>query len=176
MTTAANQVKVLRVVISSNISGSVLAEKSIDWKYVTEHVTISKLCQVLLQLATEFDDGTVQFASFEPQDNDSPPPSRLSSQNSETKYLNLGLLLKDDIITAVFYKINADKRQPEHADFISQISQKIHSAFAAKHLQLHTSLRSTLEKIIQEKATMPPDAAQQFASFSEEIPSLIHKN
>lgn len=173
MSTVSNQVKVLRVVISSNVSGSVLAEKSIDWKYVTEHVTIAKLCQVLLQLATEFDDGTVQFASFEPQDNDT-HASRLTAQNSETKYLNLGLLLKDDIITAVFYKINADKRVPEHAEFITQISQKIHSAFAAKHLSLHTSLRSTLEKIIQEKATMPADAAQQFASFSEEIPALIH--
>ncbi|EAY06955.1 hypothetical protein TVAG_099950 [Trichomonas vaginalis G3] len=174
MSSPPNPVKILRVVISSNISGTVLAEKSIDWRYTTEHVTIAKLCQVLLQLSTEFDDGTVQFASFEPQENEPPASSRLASQNSETRYLNLGLLLKDDIITAVFYKINADKRQPEHADFISQVSQKIHAAFAAKHLKLHQSLRETLEKIVQEKATMPPDAAAQFASFSDEIPSFVH--
>ncbi|EAY15382.1 hypothetical protein TVAG_224580 [Trichomonas vaginalis G3] len=175
MSNASKDVKILRIVISSNISGTVLAEKSIDWKYVTEHVTIAKLCQVLLQLATEFDDGTVQFACFEPTDYDSAAlASKNSLSNSETKYLNVGLLLQDDIITAVFYKIQAEKRIPEHADYVTQISKRIHSAFAAKHVELHRSLRSTLEKIVQEKATMPPDAATQFASFSEEIPALLH--
>ena len=134
------EVEILRVVISSNISGSVLCDKSLNWPYINEHFTVAKLCQVLLQLATEFDDGTVQYASFDlPDSGDGAQSSKITSQNSETKYLNLGLSLKDDIITALFYKINVDKRTESHKDYIKNMSKKIAQAFSAKHLQRHQS-------------------------------------
>ena len=168
------EVEILRVVISSNISGSVLCDKTLNWPFVYEHFTVAKLCQVLLQLAAEFDDGTVQFASFELPDTDGAPQSqKLISQNSEKRYLNLGLYLKDDIITALFYKINVDKRTEAHGKYITDLSHKISEAFAAKHLALHRSLKETLENMVKERATMPEDAAQKFQSFAEEIPGLI---
>ena len=168
------EVEILRVVISSNISGSVLCDKTLNWPFVYEHFTIAKLCQVLLQIATEFDDGKVQFASFElPDQGGGQQNPRLSNQNSETRYLNLGLLLKDDIITALFYKINVDKRTDKHQKYIDMVSSKIADAFAQKHLALHKSLRETLENMVKETATMPPDAVETFQSFAHEIPALV---
>ena len=168
------EVEISRVVISSNISGSVLCDKTLNWPYVYEHFTIAKLCQVLLQIATEFDDGTVRFASFElPESENAQLSQRTSEQNSETRFLNLGLFLKDDIITALFYKINVDKRDEKHEKYISSMSEKIAAAFSAKHLELHKSLRETLENMVKERATMPEDAAAKFQSFADEIPSLI---
>lgn len=169
-----NEVEILRVVISSNISGSVLCDKALNWPFVNEHSTISKLCQVLLQISTDFDDGSVQFASFElPDSGSSNSNTHLANQNSETKYLNLGLKMHDDIITAIFYKINVDKRTEAHTQYISKKSDMISSAFAQKHLKLHQSLRETLENMVKERATMPDDAAATFQSFADEIPHLV---
>ena len=168
------EIEILRVVISSNISGSVLCDNPINWNFTNEQVVIAKLCQVLIQLATEFDDGIIQFASFNIPEEEKSQILLGVPNSGERNLLHLGLQLKDDIITAVFYKILVDKRIDQHNQFISTISTNISNSFLTQFSQLHQSIRPILESIAKEEKSMPLEYSQQFTNFNNEILNLIN--
>jgi len=169
-----SEVEILRVVISSNISGSLLCEKLFRWTYTNEQVVVSKLCQVLIQIAVEFDDGGVQFASFEiPDTGKSPVSESRSAIYDESRNLNLALSIKDDIITAIFYVIHAEKRLESHGEYIENKSHMISQDFCNKYSEFHQSKRSILEGIAKEEIPMPQDMSSRFAEFSDTITQLV---
>lgn len=170
-----SNVEILRVVVVSNISGTVLTDYATeDWTYNKEDKAIGSLFRTLVAIAKDFDEGIVHFVSFKMPASTNPAQSRRGC-NSEPVNLNLALTMKNAIITGVFYKVKGDdSRVVENENpWVEGVANKIYEAFAADHLDFYCSIKPALEEAFQKSEDLPQEMSDRFAAFSDKIPGII---
>jgi hypothetical protein len=166
-------VEILRVVIASNISSTVLTDFVLpEWVYLREEKSVANLFRSLLSVAKEFDEGIVHYVSFQVAPAAHSPPR--PGVSAESVDLNLALTMSDDVIVGVFYKALVEESVTDRQNsYVEDLAQKIFQAFTAEHLAFYRSLRSTLEQAFQKSEELPREIRSKFASFSEKIPGLL---
>jgi hypothetical protein len=162
---------VLRVTVSSNITGTTLADYAFSrWVYPKEDA-VARLFQSLLGMAREFDDGVVQFVSFQL------PTAATRSVGPGADYdnLNVAVAMANDIIASVFYQIRADEPPAieKQIPSIQGLAHRVLEAFSADHLEFYLSIRAQLDEAFQTNEPLEPDVIERFAAFVDKIPALV---
>jgi hypothetical protein len=163
--------RVLRVAVASNITGTTLADYTFSsWVYPKED-SVARLFQSLLGMAREFDDGLVQFVSFQLPT----AVARSMAPGAEYENLNVALTMANDIIASVFYQIRAEEPPAieKQIPSIQSLAQRVLDAFSADHLDFYLSIRAQLDEAFQTNEPLPADISDRFAAFVEKIPALV---
>ncbi|OHT10485.1 hypothetical protein TRFO_20146 [Tritrichomonas foetus] len=168
-----------RVVVASNISGTVLADyKTPGFSMPHEDQTLASFFRSMMAMAKEFDNGELQLVSFgsPSQPNVSP---LINSSNSTVQQparsTNLALFMDHDVIVGILYTVLGDDVLPSHREKLNKLTRKLYSGFAEDHLDfyLKEDVRKKLDYAFQHSVELPKALQDRFSSFSKKIPPIL---
>ena len=172
-----NEFQILRIVIASNISGTVLADYTLpEWTYIKEDKAIARLFQTLMSIPKEFDNETLKQVSFKVSEDTIPQVSRHSNAGTQNLNLNLAMTMKNDIIVGLFYSVEDEDQIPLLYSTFQSLTDQLYEKFAKDHLEFYLSIRAELEKAFQLSEDLPVEINRRFATFVDKIPELLHQN
>lgn len=165
---------ILRVVIVSDISGTVLADYTTgEWQMTREEKAIGGFLRSLAGLAKDFDEGVIRFVSFRSESSSQTPPN---PTGIEPPSLSLAITTpSNDVITGVFYKatVPGSRVSEVGSPWVGTIADRVQREFRTEHGTLLDANRRTLDECFQNSSDLPENLAVQFASFVEKVPRLI---
>ncbi|KAH0788910.1 hypothetical protein GPJ56_007205 [Histomonas meleagridis] len=122
-----NDFQILRIVIASNISGTVLADYALpEWTYIKEDKAIARLFQTLMSIPKEFDNESLRQVSFKVGEESMPQVSRHSNAGIQNTNLNLAMTMKNDIIVGLFYSVEDEDQIPNYISTFQSLTRTVH--------------------------------------------------
>ncbi|KAK8857873.1 hypothetical protein M9Y10_012969 [Tritrichomonas musculus] len=176
-----DSLSIKRVVVASNISGTVLTDYITPGYQCTKNDrNLASFFQSIAAIAKEFDNGELQLVSFGQNgfgsSSGSPLSGGPSNQQIEPGNLNLALFMENDIIAGILYTDEDDDVSPENREKINQLTRNIHTAFSNDHLEFYKTkeVHEELNNAFQNSEDLPPKIKDRFASFVNKIPGIIN--
>ena len=153
----------LRVVVASNISGTVLTDYPLkDWTFnIEEKSTLARLFQTLVSIPKEFPNETLQQVSFKVDEKSS---ARRGSNVESTPNLNLAIFMKRDVIIGIFYDVAEENEIPKLYDYFQSLAKRIYKEFKIDHMEYYESpkIKHELEKAFQESKDLSVESNTRF--------------
>ena len=166
-----------RVVVASNISGTVLTDYiTPNYQCTKNDRNLASFFQSIAAIAKEFDDGELQLVSFGPTGSNSSSSPLLGGSNDGN--LNVALFMENDIISGILYTVESDDVPQDQRTKMSKLARNIHSAFCSDHLDFYQKeeVHKELNNAFQNSEDLPPALKDRFASFVVKIPGIINSS
>ena len=169
-----------RVVIASNISGTILAEHS-EGNFLKggDGRTIASLLRTMMNIAKGFDKGEIKVVSFGPSNQNLTGSSILASVATSNPTpqpsLNLSVCMKKEVLVGIFYTVQSEEVSTEQCSRVNAITKKIYKAFKEKHMEYYNKkdVQQKLAEAFQKSEELPKKLKERFESFSKEIKPIL---